>query len=73
MNMNDNIPEDVVPFYPGDRKEAIKQAVKIVKKKGRAAELIICRDILGYHTGGEDCFCDPRTIRINDKGEILDE
>ena len=71
--MNDKIKEDVVPFYPGDRKGAIKRAVEIVKKNGRAAELIICRDILGHHTGGEDCFCDPRTLRINEKGEVFDE
>ena len=71
--MNDKIKEDIVTFVPGDRKEAIKQAVEIVKKNGRAAELTICRDIVGKHTGGEDCFCDPRTIRINEKGEILDE
>lgn len=71
--MNDKIADDVVPFYPGDRKEAIRQAVEIVKKNGRPAELVICRDILGYHTGGEDCFCDPKIIRINEKGEILDE
>jgi len=71
--MNDKTIADIVTFRPGDRQEAIKQAVEIVKKNGRAAELTICRDILGEHTGGDDCFCDPRTIRINEKGEILDE
>jgi len=73
MNTNDKIPEEVVPFFPGDRQEAIRQSVEIVKKKCRSAELIICRDILGHHTGGEDCFCDPKIIIINEKGEILDE
>jgi hypothetical protein len=71
--MNDKIADDIVSFWPGDRQEAIRQAIKIVKKNGRPAELTICRDILGHHTGGEDCFCDPRTIRINEKGEVLDE
>lgn len=73
MNTNDKVPKDVVSFFPGDRQEAIRQAVEIVKKNCKSAELIICRDILGHHTGGEDCFCDPRTIRINEKGEILNE
>ena len=71
--MNDKIADDILLFRPGCRQEAIKEAVEIVKKNGRAAELAICRDILGHHTGGEDCFCDPRTVRINKKGEILDE
>jgi hypothetical protein len=71
--MNDKIADDIVLFRPGDRQEAIRDAVEIVKKNGRAAKLTICRDILGKHTGGDDCFCDPRTIRINEKGEILDE
>ncbi len=71
--MNDKIADEVVSFHPGDRKEAIKQAVEIVKKNGRAAELSICRDIFGPHTGGEDCFCDPRSLLINEKGEILNE
>ena len=71
--MNDRNADDILLFRPGNRQEAIKQAIEIVKKNGRAAELTICRDIVGEHTGGEDCFCDPRTIRINEKGEILDE
>ncbi len=71
--MNDKISQDIVSFGPGDRNAAIKQAVEIVKTSGRAAELTICRDITGYHTGGDDCFCGPRIIRINEKGEILDE
>ena len=33
MNTNDKIPEEVVPFFPGDRQEAIRQSVEIVKKK----------------------------------------
>ena len=71
--MTDKIADDILLFRPGDRQEAIREAVEIVKKNGRSAQLTICRDILGEHTGGEDCFCDPRTIRINEKGEILDE
>ena len=71
--MADKIADDILLFRPGDRQEAIREAVEIVKKNGRSAQLTICRDIMGEHTGGEDCFCDPRTIRINEKGEILDE
>jgi hypothetical protein len=71
--MKDRNADDILLFRPGARQEAIKQAIEIVKKNGRAAELTICRDIMGEHTGGEDCFCDPRTIRINEKGEMLDE
>ncbi len=71
--MTDKIADDILLFRPGDRQEAIREAVEIVKKNGRSAQLTICRDIMGEHTGGEDCFCDPRTIRINEKGEILDE
>ena len=71
--MNDKIADDILLFRPGARQEAIREAVEIVKKNGRTAQLTICRDIMGEHTGGEDCFCDPRTIRINEKGEILDE
>ena len=71
--MNDKTIDDILLFRPGDRQEAIREAVEIVKKNGRDAQLIICRDIVGEHTGGEACFCDPRTIRINEKGKILDE
>jgi len=71
--MSNRIVDDVLPFLPGDRKAAIRQAVEIVKKSGRAAELIICRDIEGHHNGGADCFCDPRVVRISETGEILDE
>ncbi len=71
--MNDKIADDILLFRPGDRRDAIREAVEIVKKNGRAAQLTICRDIMGEHTGGEDCFCDPRNIRINEKGEVLDE
>jgi len=36
----------------------------MVKESGRSAELVICRDIPGAHTGGEECFCDPKVIEI---------
>ena len=55
---------DEIDFVPGQRKEAIAKAIEQVKKNGRPAQLIICRDILGKHTGGEDCFCAPRIIEI---------
>ncbi|KKL86317.1 hypothetical protein LCGC14_1945950 [marine sediment metagenome] len=49
-----------IGFLKGHRKDAIKEAIKMVKKSGRSAEVIACRDIPGEHTAGEDCFCDPR-------------
>ena len=55
---------DEVPFGQGDRPKAIKEALELVKKSGQAAELVICRDIPGHHTGGRDCFCDPKIIEI---------
>ena len=70
--MSDKILDETISFHPGDRREAIKKAIEVVKENGRPAELVICRDILGYHTGGSDCFCDPRIIMIDEKGEILD-
>lgn len=70
--MNDKpINRKTVHFDLGGRYEAIKRAVEIVKKTGRAADLIICRDIIGEHTGDTDCFCDPKVIRINEKGELV--
>lgn len=48
----------------GYRKDAVERAIEIVRKSGRPAELIICRDIPGHHTGGEQCFCDPKTLII---------
>ena len=56
--------QDEVEFLPGKRKEAIEKAIALVRQKGRPAKLIICRDILGKHTAGEDCFCGPRIIEI---------
>ena len=59
--------ETEVPFNDGRRKDAIIKAINIVKKSGRPAELIICRDIPGHHTGGDGCFCGPKSIKINPK------
>lgn len=56
--------QEEVDFLPGKRKEAIEKAIALVKQKGRPAKLIICRDILGLHTAGEDCFCGPRIIEV---------
>jgi len=53
-----------VGFLSGHRQDAIKEAIAIVKKTGRSAEIIICRDIPGKHTAGEDCFCDPKILVI---------
>jgi len=53
-----------VLFEKGYRHEAVKRALELVKKSGRSAEVVICRDIPGHHTGGEDCFCDPKIIEI---------
>ena len=65
------VDQDEVDFAPGKRKEAIAKAIALVKKSGRPAKLIICRDILGKHTAGEDCFCGPRIIEI-DPDELED-
>lgn len=54
-----------IGFTSGYRQEAIKKAIEMVKESGRAAELIVCRDIPGDHTGGEDCFCVPKILIIN--------
>lgn len=51
-----------VGFLSGHRQDAIKEAMAIVKKTGRSAEVIVCRDIPGKHTAGEDCFCDPKIL-----------
>jgi hypothetical protein len=53
-----------VGFLAGHRQDAIKEAIAIVKKTGRSAEIIVCRDIPGQHTAGEDCFCDPKILVI---------
>ena len=62
--MSEDIPTDEVHFTQGYRHEAIKMAIEMVKKSGRGAELVICRDIPGHHIGGEECFCDPKVIDI---------
>jgi hypothetical protein len=54
-----------IGFLTGNRKAAIEEAMKMVKESGRAAEVIICRDIPGKHTAGEDCFCDPKILLID--------
>lgn len=51
-------------FLDGNRKEAIEQAIEMVRASGRSAEVIVCRDIPGKHTAGEDCFCDPKILVI---------
>jgi hypothetical protein len=53
-----------VGFLAGHRQDAIKEAIAIVKKTGRSAEIIVCRDIPGQHTAGEDCFCDPKILVV---------
>ena len=53
-----------IGFLDGNRKAAIVEALKMVKKTGRSAEVIICRDIPGKHTAGEECFCDPKILVI---------
>jgi hypothetical protein len=63
-------PDDEVSFKHGDRQKALQDAIDIVKRNRRSAQLIVCRDIRGYHTGGEDCFCDPKIIVVNENGEI---
>ncbi len=62
--------EDSILFEAGARQEALKEAIRLVKESGQSAELVICRDIPGKHTGGEDCFCDPKMIIIDQDGEI---
>ncbi len=63
--MSDKIPTDEVHFQQGYRHEAIRKAIELVKETGRSAELVICRDIPGDHSGGEDCFCDPKIMELN--------
>jgi hypothetical protein len=53
-----------IGFLKGHRQDAIKEAIKMVKKSGRSAEVIVCRDIPGNHAAGEDCFCDPKILVI---------
>ena len=62
--------EESILFEEGYQKEALKEAIKRVRKRGEGAELVICRDVPGKHTGGEDCFCGPRTIMIGPDGKI---
>lgn len=52
-------------FLEGSRKEAIEEAIRLVKDTGRPAEVIVCRDISGEHSGGEECFCDPKIIVVH--------
>jgi hypothetical protein len=63
--VRDKIRTDEVHFTRGHRGEAIKVAMEMVRKSGRTAELVICNDLPGNHTGGEDCFCDPLILEIN--------
>ena len=63
--MSDYKKTDEVHFTQGYRHEALKEAIQMVKDSGRAAELVICRDIPGHHTGGDDCFCNPKIIQIH--------
>jgi hypothetical protein len=51
-------------FSDGERKDAIVQAIELVKLNGRSAKVIVCRDIPGEHSGGEDCMCDPKILQI---------
>jgi len=62
--------EDTILFEAGARKEALIEAIRRIKASGRSAEIVICRDIPGKHVGGEDCFCDPKVIIINEDGEL---
>ena len=58
-----------VGFKGGYRKEAIRQAIQMVIESGESAVIVICRDIPGDHTGGEECFCDPKLLVIEPKEE----
>jgi len=58
-----------IGFKEGFRKEAIKKAIEMVIESGESAVIVICRDIPGEHTGGEDCFCDPKLLVIEPKDE----
>ena len=62
--MSEDKPTDEVYFTQGYRHEALKIAIDLVKKSGRGAELVICRDLPGEHTGGEECFCDPQVVKL---------
>jgi hypothetical protein len=54
-----------IGFLNGNRKAAIAEAIKMVRKTGRSAEVVVCRDIPGKHTAGEECFCDPKILVIH--------
>jgi len=56
--------EMVLGFRNGYRKDAVRKAIELVKETGRAAAVVVCRDISGNHTGGEGCFCDPKIIEV---------
>lgn len=58
-----------IGFREGFRKEAIKKAIEMVRESGQSAVIVICRDIPGEHTGGEECFCDPKILVIEPKEE----
>ena len=51
-------------FTDGNRKNAIIQAIELVKLNGKSAKVIVCRDIPGEHSGGQDCFCDPKILHV---------
>lgn len=57
-------------FLPGGRKDAIRQAIEFARKTGGVCELLVCRDIPGEHTGGSDCFCDPKVLVVDHKGKV---
>lgn len=57
-------------FIHGCRKEAVEKALAIVKANKRSASVIICKDIPGKHTGGEECFCSPLIIEVDENGNI---
>jgi hypothetical protein len=54
-----------IAFMFGFRKEAVEKAIELVRQNGRRAMLVVCRDIPGNHTGGEECFCDPKIIIVS--------
>ena len=63
--MSEDKPTNEIHFMQGYRRDAVQKAIQIVKESGRSAELVICRDIPGDHTGGEDCFCDPKVMELH--------
>lgn len=54
-----------IGFLNGFRTDGIAEAIRLVKERGRPAEIIVCRDIPGKHAGGEDCFCDPKILVVD--------